>query len=522
MYGYMIHETGHHARSRIFEIGEASGLDAKHPILTLFNFIEDQGMEREQAMKYIGDRKALGKLTVQHVKKQVEACKDVPPEQFLDPEQIKSSSTYQVMLESRKDWDSYVEQAIDNVKTQDNSEIETLTNTLLREGWATKVQECDTPDISWDVSCDLYKRLYPEADPDQIEEIRKQGKRKNKGKEEEETGEGMPGTQPQPADSGEGGSKEGEESPSLIIYPWQLWATPEHGEDKQGIPAVIDWKGRISGKQVVLIDDSDMKIITCSTKGKSDYNLTTSNAASLANSIRIYIQATSKLKHTPEQYQGRVDKRALCRLVFPPIDGGDWNRRVFYTTTNKKYKNTAIAILTDWSGSMIGRKKKIAVRATSKLTEVFDKQLRVPTLVTAFSGATGRGVVGIIKNFDDKSITSSSIGSGFTHFDKYTAGNTDADAILWVYKQLKKRREERKILLVLSDGAPTDCHRLANPDDMLIHTTKALESKQDLDLIGIGIVSSAVKRYYKNYKVIEDVEELDKVLLEVLKDIYTQ
>ena len=103
--------------------------------------------------------------------------------------------------------------------------------------------------------------------------------------------------------------------------------------------------------------------------------------------------------------------------------------------------------------------------------------------------------------------------------------NIDGEAISWAYNRLKKRKEERKILMVISDGAPVDDSTLSvNSGDFLEKhlkkTVKFIESKSDIEILAIGI-GHDVSRYYSKAVTIMDVDQLGEVLLKELSDIFS-
>lgn len=515
VYGYMVHETGHHSRHRAFEILYNSGLNPDHPILNLYNMVEDGCMEQEISAAYFGDRKALGKGMLQHVKKQVARQKEMPEEFFKDEDQIKCMAAYLTTMNARLAWDKYAEEGLNIFDPIPPPSSRELYNELEKEGWVKKLASEMTPDEGWVVACDFYKRLYPDADEDQIEKIKKQGAQPGKSGDKKENGEGMPGL---PKGGGKG-NKNGKSAPGNVSYSWKDWTNSDH--KGEGLPATINWDGRKFQDHVVPLDPPHVTVVKCKeTSKRASHSDTDAQAASLANAIRIYIQAQARTKIKPEQYKGKIDRRAVTRLAYPPIDSGEWNKKIFYTLENKKYKNTAIGLLVDWSGSMNGQKKELAAEATAKLARVFDIQLRVPTMIAAFSGGYNSCDIGLIKPFAGRDSTRA-IHAKFDFFDSWTNGNSDGDALLWMYNELRQRKEQRKIMIVLSDGAPTDGHMASNPDDMLKVVCKSIESKPDFTLIGIGITTNQPKRYYKNNKIIMNIKELDKELLKVLKETYT-
>ena len=98
--------------------------------------------------------------------------------------------------------------------------------------------------------------------------------------------------------------------------------------------------------------------------------------------------------------------------------------------------------------------------------------------------------------------------------------NIDGEAINWAYNRLQKRNEERKILMIISDGAPVDDSTLSvNSGDYLEKhlkkTVKLIESKKDIEILAIGI-GHDVSRYYKKAIKITDVNELGDVMISQL------
>jgi cobaltochelatase CobT len=95
--------------------------------------------------------------------------------------------------------------------------------------------------------------------------------------------------------------------------------------------------------------------------------------------------------------------------------------------------------------------------------------------------------------------------------------NIDGEALLWAHRRLAKRHEKRKILMVISDGAPVDDATLStNRPDYLeqhLHDTIAwIQGQHKVDLVAIGI-GHDVTRYYSRATVIKDVESLGETML---------
>jgi len=102
--------------------------------------------------------------------------------------------------------------------------------------------------------------------------------------------------------------------------------------------------------------------------------------------------------------------------------------------------------------------------------------------------------------------------------------NIDGEAILWAFNRIKKRKEERKILMVISDGAPVDDSTLSvNSGDYLEKHLKKIikfiEDKSNIEILAIGI-GHDVSRYYNKAIKITDVQELGDVMIGQLSTLF--
>ena len=102
--------------------------------------------------------------------------------------------------------------------------------------------------------------------------------------------------------------------------------------------------------------------------------------------------------------------------------------------------------------------------------------------------------------------------------------NIDGEAISWAFNRIKKRKEVRKILMVISDGAPVDDSTLSvNSGDYLEKhlkkIVKFIENKTDIEILAIGI-GHDVSRYYNKAIKITDVQELGDVMISQLSALF--
>ena len=104
--------------------------------------------------------------------------------------------------------------------------------------------------------------------------------------------------------------------------------------------------------------------------------------------------------------------------------------------------------------------------------------------------------------------------------------NIDGEALKWAFNKMIKRREERKILMVISDGAPVDDSTLSSNttdylENNLKNTVKLIENKSEIELLAIGI-GHDVTRYYKNAIKITDIQDLGDVMINQLSELFTE
>ena len=104
--------------------------------------------------------------------------------------------------------------------------------------------------------------------------------------------------------------------------------------------------------------------------------------------------------------------------------------------------------------------------------------------------------------------------------------NSDGEALVWAHNRISKRPEARKILMIISDGAPVDDSTLSvNPSNILEHdlrnVIKWIEDRSNVELTAIGI-GHDVTRYYKKALTITDVDELAKALVGQLEGLFEE
>ncbi len=201
----------------------------------------------------------------------------------------------------------------------------------------------------------------------------------------------------------------------------------------------------------------------------------------LANKLQRQLLAKQNRSWEFDLEEGLLDSSKLPRIIIDP-----YNSLSFKKEKDLEFKDTVVTLLIDNSGSMRGRPITIAALCADILSRTLNLGLMLKE--------------GLLKE------------------------NIDGEAITWAFNRLKKRKEERKILMVISDGAPVDDSTLSvNSGDFLEkhlkQTVKSIENKSDIEILAIGI-GHDVSRYYKKAIKIADVQELGDVMIGQLSGLF--
>ena len=534
LYGFIIHECGHHTRSEVFDILKL----AKPPeyLGALFNIIEDNAMERATARIWRGDHTALSNANAIII----DECAHVWRDMFVNPpvpwEENDNGPFASLLLQqvARTEWDTQGEVTLAGIIRDMPTAPRKLLDTLMDEGWHTKMQATSTVRSTWDLACDLARRLYPDRD----DEITECESAVNTGVPREGTGDGT-GSAPATATAGEG--EGGEKAPIEQGYniSWKDAVLSEHDGFEETNPddphggVGITWED-YAGGSVQLMPPSEINIVDLSNAKEerrnhwggvgapSSFMVQDQEARALGNQIRRYIQSRARSQISRHKRHGRLDKASLVKLALPPIDGGEYNRKIFYDQEKRSVVDTAVSILVDWSGSMHGTKMTLAADAAGRLATVLNKQIGIPVEILAFTTGKTRCDVGVLKEFKERGLPPEEIARRFSAFYKYSSGNNDADALMVAYRRLLRRNESRRVLIVLSDGAPTDAWGYGHADANLLHVVKHIQGdrRQKIELWGLGICSESVQRYYKLNEVIWDPHDINTKLFAIVKHGY--
>ena len=259
----------------------------------------------------------------------------------------------------------------------------------------------------------------------------------------------------------------------------------------------------------------------------------------LANRLQRLLLAKQNTSWNYNLEEGMLDNARLHRIIANP--GYPLS---FKEETENKFKDTIVTLLIDNSGSMRGRSISLAAICADIIGSTLER-CQVKTEILGFTtkhwkGGDSKKLWNIKGNRsnpgrlnDIRHIVYKSADNSWRRSRRYFGAmlregllkeNVDGEALAWSHERLIKRNEERKILIVISDGAPVDDSTLsANREDFLDNHLKDIislienDSPVELQAIGIG---HDVTKYYKNSLTINRAEELGEVLLEELTKLF--
>jgi Mg-chelatase subunit ChlD len=233
----------------------------------------------------------------------------------------------------------------------------------------------------------------------------------------------------------------------------------------------------------------------------------------LAAQIKRYLLVKVRNRTVNNQKTGKVDTAALWKAsVYRTSSSGS---RVFQKDTEHLNLDTAVTLLVDQSGSMHGDRMMSAAASAVILNEVFSK-IGVKTRIISFTDDPRSTYNLVHKDFTekinkDRLVKRLGVGASWR-----MSGNADGENILWEYGKIATRMEQKKLMIVLSDGEPAD----SKTGDIYQFTEDVIKNieKSKVGIIGIGIESDAVSRFYKRYRVLSHATEIESTLLDILRN----
>ena len=259
----------------------------------------------------------------------------------------------------------------------------------------------------------------------------------------------------------------------------------------------------------------------------------------IANRLQRKLLAQQNRNWDFNMEEGYLDTSRLSRIIANPQ-----NKLSYKQEKEVEFKDTVVSLLIDNSGSMRGRPITVAALCSDILAKTLERCL-IKTEILGFTtkawkGGSSRekwikdgkpsnpGRLNDLRHIVYKSADSPSRRSkqnlGLLLREGILKENIDGEALVWANNRLKNRQEKRKILIVISDGAPVDDSTLSvNPVNYLERNLRdvinQIEGRKEIELVAIGI-GHDVSRYYSKAITIMDVDQLGEVLLNELSEIF--
>ena len=239
-----------------------------------------------------------------------------------------------------------------------------------------------------------------------------------------------------------------------------------------------------------------------------------------------------------DQDEGYFDSSRFSQFI-----ANSKNSNIFKLENENTEKNTVVSLLLDNSGSMRGKPIVTSAMTAEIITKTLEK-CRVNVEILGFTTREWKGgkskklwekknkdsnpgrlndLLHIVYKDADTPWNQTKLNLGLVLKDGLLKENIDGEALIWASNRLKKRNEKKKILIVISDGAPVDDATLSSNnsyilDNHLKEVVSEIEKKREIDIIAIGI-GHDVSKYYSRAFTIDDVEKLGEIIIDNLTKI---
>ncbi|NDV88711.1 cobaltochelatase subunit CobT [Aurantimonas aggregata] len=261
----------------------------------------------------------------------------------------------------------------------------------------------------------------------------------------------------------------------------------------------------------------------------------------LANRLQRRLMAQQSRSWDFDLEEGYLDPARLVRLVIDPMQPLSYKME-----RDTDFRDTIVTLLIDNSGSMRGRPITVAATCADILARTLERcgvkvevlgfttrawkggQSREAWLKAGKPGKPGRlnDLRHIVYKSADAPWRRARRNLGLMMREGLLKENIDGEALIWAHNRLLARPEQRRILMMISDGAPVDDSTLSvNPGNYLERHLRAvieeIETRSPVELLAIGI-GHDVTRYYRRAVTIVDAEELAGAMTEQLADLFEQ
>ena len=263
--------------------------------------------------------------------------------------------------------------------------------------------------------------------------------------------------------------------------------------------------------------------------------------ARLANRLQRRLMAQQNRAWDFDLEDGQIDAARLSRVIVDPM-----HPLTFKVERDTDFRDTVVTLLLDNSGSMRGRPITVAATCADILARTLERcgvkveilgfttrawkggQSREAWLQAGKPSSPGRlnDLRHIIYKAADAPWRRARRNLGLMMREGLLKENIDGEALAWAHARLIARPEQRKVLMMISDGAPVDDSTLSvNPGNYLErhlrHVIEEIETRSPVELIAIGI-GHDVTRYYRRAVTIVDAEELAGAMTDKLAELFAE
>ena len=316
---------------------------------------------------------------------------------------------------------------------------------------------------------------------------------------------------------------------------------PMHGRNDNAGPAYMPWTGEFD--EIIHADELCDADELARLRHHLDQQLASLQGvvSRLANRLQRRLMAQQVRAWQFDLEEGLLDAARLARVVADPIHSLSYKME-----KQTDFRDTVVSLLIDNSGSMRGRPISVAAMSADILARTLER-CGVKTEVLGFTTRAWKGgqsrekwlaagkpanpgrlndLRHIIYKEADSPLRRARKNLGLMLREGILKENIDGEALLWAHHRLLGRPEDRRILMVISDGAPVDDSTLSvNPGNYLERHLREviewIETRSPVELIAIGI-GHDVTRYYRHAVTIFDADQLGGAMMEQLAGLFDE
>ena len=403
-------------------------------------------------------------------------------------------------------------------------------DTMHGDDWLARWYALDSAKAEWQYCVDILRDVFklPESDIEQMANGASNTGDSGDDGDEQGEGKGKGRGQAKEGASGDGEPSKAMRSDYIVTVKYdEMLGQREHDDQKALAGIHIDYDGFTESQyDPHTADTTRIGMTEDLIKSSPDFyetpNITLRigevESTGLANRARRFLQAETRKNFNCNLRQGKLDTRKLTRLVTHDRNSS-MVPAIFKQSAQKHAIDTCVSVLVDASGSMSGGGKyPLAVAAAWGMIEVCDT-LRIPCEVAAFTEQDQFSNLHLLFKEFSKKVTKEDYIERAGKAAVVMSSNADSDNILIAYNRILQRSEQKKLIIVMSDGSPASYR-----GECMSYTqkvVKTIEQAHHVDIMGVGILDANVKLIYSNNQVINRAAEIPESLIEILKNNVT-